>query len=333
MRYVLAALLAIACWAAGVQPAAAADGAGEWLAVVRVHPQPSVAGPEILLGEIAAVETDDPQLREQLAGLSVGRAALPGHGRELNVGTLRVRLRQAGLPERQIRIEAPATRFQVLTRAQTIGGAELAAVAEAALRARIDRWLEELGGGSLAFTCEIPNGLTLVDGAAQVSTARVSGSPPGPIVVAVVASVDGVPQRTITVRCETRWLAEVWVVQTPVVRHQVLDRTTVALEVREFTSVPRGLVPAAEDPAGWRAIRPLSPGTVLAAGTVERVPLVWKGRAVSIAAQAGPVWVSAPGVALEDGRLGDVVRVENSLSGYVLQARVVGADAVEALVP
>jgi len=113
----------------------------------------------------------------------------------------------------------------------------------------------------------------------------------------------------------------------------VLDRTTVALEVREFTSVPRGLVPAAEDPAGWRAIRPLSPGTVLAAGTVERVPLVWKGRAVSIAAQAGPVWVSAPGVALEDGRLGEIVRVQNSLSGYVLQARVVGVDAVEAVVP
>src|SRR5690606_35094224 len=76
--------------------------------------------------------------------------------------------------------EAPGTTFQVLTRAQTIAGTELAAVAEAALRARIDRWLEELGGGSLAFKCQVPDGLTLVDGATQVSTARVSGSPPGP---------------------------------------------------------------------------------------------------------------------------------------------------------
>ncbi|OUN01053.1 MAG: flagella basal body P-ring formation protein FlgA [Firmicutes bacterium ZCTH02-B6] len=333
MRILVAALIAMACWAAGVQPAAAAPGDGDWLAVVRIHPQPSVTGPEILLGEIAAVETDDPQLREQLAGLSVGRAALPGYGRELNVGTMRVRLRQAGFPERLIHIDAPDSRFQVLTRAQTIGGQELAAIAEAAVRANADRWLQELGGGSLAFACPIPDGLTLVDGRVQVSAERVSGSPPGPIIVTVVASVNGIPQRTITVRCDTRWLAEVWVVQTPVVRHQVLDTNSVALETREFTSVPRGLVPASEDPAGWRAIRPLSPGTVLAGGTVERVPLVWKGRAVTIAAQAGPVWVSAPGVALEDGRLGEVVRVQNSVSGYVLLARVVDVDAVEALVP
>lgn len=308
-------------------------GAEEWLAVVRVHPQPSVTGPEILLGEIAAVETADPSLRKRLTGLSVGRAALPGQARELSVGTMRVRLRQAGLPERQIRIEAPGTRFPVHTRAQFVSGAELAAAAERAVQEHLAHREQELGAGTLAAACAPPDGFWVVDGAAEVAVARVSGTPPGPVMAAVTVSVDGTAQRTVMVRCETRWLVEVWVVQSLVLRHQVLDRETVALELREFSTVPRGLLPADEDPEGWRAVRPLAPGTLLAAGTVERVPMVWRGQPVSIAAQAGSVWVGAPGIALEDGRLGDVVRVQNSLSGYVVQARVVGPDTVQALVP
>ncbi|HEY8417930.1 MAG TPA: flagellar basal body P-ring formation chaperone FlgA [Limnochordales bacterium] len=336
MRYFLVVILAGLIWNLAA-PAAAqgvtAAGAEGWLAVVRVHPQPSVTGPEILLGEIAAVEAADPALRQRLAGLSMGRAALPGQGRELSVGTMRVRLRQAGLPERQIRIEAPEASFSVLTRAQFISGADVAAVAEGAVREHLADRQQELGGGTLAVTCAPPDGLWVVDGAAEAAVARVTGTPPGPVMAAVTVSVDGKPQRTLMVRCETKWLVDVWVVQSLVLRHQVLDRESVALELREFSSVPRGLLPADEDPQGWRAVRPLVPGTLLAAGTVERVPLVWRGQPVSIAAQTGSVWVGAPGIALEDGRLGDVVRVQNSLSGYVVQARVVGPDAVEALVP
>src|SRR5690606_26125040 len=148
-RYCFAALLAALLWAAAGVPAAAAGGGGDWLAVVRVHPEPSVAGPDISLGEIAAVEAADPMLRERLTALSVARAALPGQGRELSGGTWRVRRRQAGLPERHIRIEAPAANFQVRTRAQSIPGSELAAVAEAALWDNLARWQQELGGGTM----------------------------------------------------------------------------------------------------------------------------------------------------------------------------------------
>jgi len=242
-------------------------------------------------------------------------------------------MRQAGLPERQIRIEAPAESLRVVTRAQTVDGSTLASVAQAAVWANLPRWQQEIGHGTLDVTCPVPSGLTLVDGALGFTVVRVSGTPPGPVVVSVSISVDGTAKRTVTVRCDTRWLAEVWVVQSPVLRHQVLDESAVALELREFSALPRGLVPAGEDPSGWRAVRPLPPGTILAAGAVERVPLVWKGRPVSMNAQAGAVWVNAPGVALEDGRLGEVVRVQSSLSGNVVQARVVGVDAVEVLVP
>lgn len=331
MRRFVAAILAAYMWAAAVP--AAAHGLGEWLAVVRVHPEPSVTGPDILLGEIAAVEAADPALVEELARLPVGRAALPGHARELSVGTVRVRLRHAGLPERLIRIDAPSPTFPVRTRSQIVSGAELAAAAEAAVWEQVGRWQQELGGGSLVLACPSADDLSVPAGEVELAVSRVTGTPPGSVLATVTVGVDGTPHKNVVVRCEARWQMEVWVVQQLVRRHQVLEGDVVALEVREFTALPRGLVPATEDPAEWRAVRPLTPGTVLAGGAVERVPLVWQGRPVSIVAQAGGVWVGAPGVALQDGRLGDVVRVENASSGFVVRARVVGPDTVEALVP
>src|SRR5690606_23769697 len=87
----------VAVWlllAAGAA-AAAASGAAEPLAVVRVPARAAVLGPDILLGDIAQIETADEELAGRLAALSLGRAAIPGQVRELNMATVRVRMRRS----------------------------------------------------------------------------------------------------------------------------------------------------------------------------------------------------------------------------------------------
>src|SRR5690606_2849590 len=122
-------------------------------------------------------------------------------------------------------------------------------------------------------------------------------------------------RRTVMVRCDALVALDVPVVTAPVARHDALTEDNVAVERREFASLPRGLLlpeaVLAGPGSGPRATRPLTPGTVLTDSMVE----------------------AAPGVALEDGRVGDVIRVQNSLSGQVIRARVAAADRVEAIVP
>ncbi|MBO8142171.1 MAG: flagellar basal body P-ring formation protein FlgA [Firmicutes bacterium] len=315
------ALLSVLLWLVVSAPVLGAP----WLAVVRIHPKPHVAGPEIYLGEIADVEASDETLAGQLEGLAVGRAALPGQARQLSVGTIRVRMRQAGLPEELILIQAPALSFGVQTRAQRIPGEELRAAAEHAVR--------RAARDELAMACDDPGDATVMIGAKTVVPDRLIGTPPGPVVAALEIRIDGNLVRTVMVRCETRVKRNVWVTTATVKRHQVLDDTAVALERRELAVLPRGLLePGSGSLEGLRATRPLAPGTVLTEAMVEPVPAVWRGKPVEIVARLGPVEVRAPGVALEDGRPGDIVRVENDASGQVLQALVVDGETVEALI-
>src|SRR5690606_41812891 len=63
------------------------------LAVLRIPAPVDVAGPDILLGDIAHIETDDADLARRLQGLSLGPAAIPGQRPEPRVATVRARAR------------------------------------------------------------------------------------------------------------------------------------------------------------------------------------------------------------------------------------------------
>lgn len=334
----------VAVWlllAAAGAAAAAASGAAEPLAVVRVPARAAVLGPDILLGDIAQIETADEELAGRLAALSLGRAAIPGQVRELNMATVRVRMRQQSLPEKHIVIEAEKPSVAVATRALEVPGP---ALAEAARTAVLEQALPAGAAADpvwraaeLSLTCVDPGPAVVADGALALHVSRVSGTPPGSMTAAVDIVVDGAVRRTVMVRCDALVALDVPVVTAPVARHDALTEDNVAVERREFASLPRGLLlpeaVLAGPGAGLRATRPLTPGTVLTDSMVEAAPVVLRGAPVTIVAATARIHVAAPGVALEDGRVGDVIRVQNSLSGQVIRARVAAADRVEAIVP
>src|SRR5690606_2241723 len=189
----------------------------------------------------------------------------------------------------------------------------------------------------LSLTCVDPGPAVVADGALALHVSRVSGTPPGSMTAAVDIVVDGAVRRTVMVRCDALVALDVPVVTAPVARHDALTEDNVAVERREFASLPRGLLlpeaVLAGPGAGLRATRPLTPGTVLTDSMVEAAPVVLRGAPVTIVAATARIHVAAPGVALEDGRVGDVIRVQNSLSGQVIRARVAAADRGEAIVP
>lgn len=313
-------------------------GSAEPLAVVRVPERAAVNGPDIVLGEIASIETADSDLGRRLQELSLGRAALPGQSRELNVATMRVRMRQQSLPEKHIVIEAPQPAVSVVTRSQVVTGQALVETAEAAVRRRGQGTHgPALGSSEVVFACAVPDDVIVSDGLVELQVSRLIGAAPGPIVVSVDVIVDNTVQRSVMIRCDARVALDVPVTTVALHRHAPLDEDSVTVERREFSSLPRGLLePSAifneSSGAGMRTTRPLSPGTVLTESMVEASPVVLRGRPVQIVAMLHHVQVSAPGVALEDGRVGDVIRVENSTSGQIIRARVIAADRVEAVV-
>lgn len=319
-----------------------AAGSAEPLAVVRLPARVAVAGPDILLGDIADIETSDVDLNRRLQQLSLGRAAIPGQSRALSVATMRVRMRQQLLPEKQIVIDAPESAVSVTTRAQVVPGAALVEAAEQAMRPEgsesgpVDGPLPP--GAEVILACAEPDTVTVGDGSLELHVSRLIGTAPGPMVASVDVIVGDAVQRTVMVRCDARVALDVLVTVAPLGRHASLGEETVAVERREFASLPRGLIEAADADVGrlgldrLRTTRPLAAGTVLTDRMVELAPIIIRGQPVQIVATLGRVQVAAAGVALTDGRLGDIIQVENVVSGQNIRARVIASDRVEALV-
>ena len=99
--------------------------------------------------------------------------------------------------------------------------------------------------------------------------------------------------------------------------------------------------PVRVDAGGWvlrplpvevtraRAVVDLPAGQVIHRGWVVQAPLVQSGESVSLTVVAGSLRVETRGIAMQGGRLGEVIRVVNPDTGRRLPARIVGPGAVE----
>jgi flagella basal body P-ring formation protein FlgA len=78
-----------------------------------------------------------------------------------------------------------------------------------------------------------------------------------------------------------------------------------------------------------RASRDLTPGDVLLRHDVVLPPAIRSGDPVRVRLLSGPVIVAADGVAAQNGRIGEEIRVVNPSSGRTIRARVVAPREVE----
>ena len=127
--------------------------------------------------------------------------------------------------------------------------------------------------------------------------------------------------------CLVRASSEHFIVRTPIRRGAPIE-THHVLRTRAFLddAPVRSL---ANEIFGARARRPLAPGDLLFAQDVITPPLVRTRERVVARVIADGVAVSVDGIAAQDGREGDLIRIVNPSSGRVLRARVVGPSTVE----
>lgn len=112
--------------------------------------------------------------------------------------------------------------------------------------------------------------------------------------------------KQLTFTIDVRLWDSAWVVVSPVERGEVLGSDRVLRSWQDVTDLDAwtGL-----NLSQVRARRTLRAGTPLTHDAVESLPLILRGRPVTVAAAAGSIKVSRSGVALADARLGEPVRV------------------------
>jgi flagella basal body P-ring formation protein FlgA len=312
--------------------AASAWSAGHAVSV-SLHSSASVARPAVVLGEVADVTGADQAQVQRLRTLPLGRlgagAPVVSLARHTIAGWVCAR---RGLCGGEV-VWSGAPQVEIRETVQAVGSADLAEVA----KKELERALAPLGAELSAEAATGPGSVQLPAGPA-VFTAR--PLPPGTaparrMSVWVDASVEGRFVRTVAVQFKVSARVAGWVARDEIaagarvaadafVPAQVDLAETPGVEPRRradtFTHAAEILV----------ARRTLRPGQPLTAANSGPAPLVARGELALLRVKSTPIELESRVEVMQDGFLGQTVRVKATNAAGTMLATVAGAGLLEA---
>jgi len=146
----------------------------------------------------------------------------------------------------------------------------------------------------------------------------------GTVPVKVVFLLNTGEEVTYAATARVRAFASVLVAAERLNRHEILTSEALRIEKREITHITDAYYDDAAEVAGKRARRVISPGRIVKASDIEKVPLVDRGAGVTVAVVLGKVTVTSKARALEDGEMGEIIKVQDLTTGKRLVGTVAG---------
>jgi flagella basal body P-ring formation protein FlgA len=285
------------------------------LATITLLSEAEVVGTVITLGEIAEIDyhlsEEEGKARLDLEEINVGRAPLPGNFRQIAIGHIEVRLRQAGIhPSTVILVPPPEGSVKITTATQE--------VTKGMVTASVLDCLEEQTGEEFYIDVEVGDVLPLTVPLGRLEL-RLGTLPlrSGSYRVSVGIYVDGQRHRTIQVRVGLQ----------PRKAGTMIHREDVEKVIPD-SSFPGQLFSELEAVVGLEAKRTIRKGAPITLDDVTVSVLIQKGDTVIIEAISGVITVKALGIALQSGKLGDWIQVKNTESQKEITARIVGKGIV-----
>lgn len=190
----------------------------------------------------------------------------------------------------------------------------------------------EVAGGQLRYEVEARwQGDLLLDvpGVVDFRVRSMSSRPfRGPTVVRLDLNVDGEVARTLTVTVDCRLYGDVVVSRHALRPGTELAADALAVEERDVTGLKQGSFASVDELAGMEARRPIGVGEVVSRAHVGPVPVVRRDEEVVLSLETRSMSLLAAGIALQDGGVGQRIRVRNADSKKVLTAEVVDVGTV-----
>lgn len=285
-----------------------------------------VTGPQLTLGDIAQIDGDDAARITNLKKIPLGGAPVPGTKTVLSREVLTTRLIASQTDLSGIAWEPVPEAIAIAAGGQVVDGMLLAETAMAKLRNSLPiRQNEEIVISLLQDVPDVvvPLGVITYDLAPQ----SVRFGTPQTIYLQTVA--DGVLFRKIPIKCEIKRFATVVTMTEPITTRTMLTPELVRLSWMEVSRLPAGYLTDTSKAVGLVVLRSMPAGSVLYSSHLDRPVLVKRGAVIVILAISDNVVVTAPGVALSDGREGQQISVRNTATKRMVAARVLDKETVE----
>lgn len=294
---------------------------------IELRPQVVVGGGPVSLGDVAYLRGDDLETLRQFAAVPLGQAPRLGAATSLSRESL-MRWVAARLRHADARVSwQGAQEVSVQAAAHELSGHLI----EQTARVSLAGWLKQRATRFSADAVVPPRDLAVPVGQLEL---RVRPLPGGDSLAArqrvwVDVHVNGDFVRAVPVDFNVAAYGPALVAPQPLARGVMVAAQT--LERQEASLTAPGARPASVQLAAageLRARRPLQAGAVITAGDVEAAPAVSRGEQVTLLAGEGALELETRAEALQDGHVGQAVKVRAAGGSAPVVAQVVSPGRV-----
>jgi flagella basal body P-ring formation protein FlgA len=131
------------------------------------------------------------------------------------------------------------------------------------------------------------------------------------------------------IRVRFSYYANVLVTVDKIRRNDIIVQSLVDTERREITFIYEKAIESIESIEGFRARRNIGKDQILTTGMLERIPVVEPGREVSVLYKTAGFEITASGIVLENGYIGDNIRIRYNHSNKVVACTVLDEKTVQ----
>ena len=284
----------------------------------------AVSDVEYTLGEIAKLQGNDPSFVDRIAGLKVGRSPLPGRNLTITRSLLLSRLRFHKVDTNKLVFPNNET-VRVYRAALKVPGKDI----EEAVLAFISKNHpdEDVQPKLLAQVSDVflPRGELSYD----ISEIGIYKKEGGYRNYQVNFRIDGEPARKVTVRAYLKVYKEIFVAKDTIQRDKIIEEADLVRVRRNVDRTTADYVTEPLDLVGKIATRTINPKEVIQERTVTTPPLVNNGDRLTILYETPLLRLTAPGISMSKGRMGEKIPVRNADSKLVVYATVQDENTVQ----
>ena len=288
-------------------------------------PESSVVEKETYrLGDIARLEGQDPHLIERLERIKIGRSPLPGRDLSVSRSIMLSRIRSAKIDTK--RIVFPGSQNTRIQRAalkipgKDIDQSVLSHIREVYsgkdIKPRILAKTRDvfLPRGEVSYRI-LKKGRHLKEGGYQTFE--------------IEFNVNGKSIRKVPVRTYIKLYKDILIAKDTIKEDHIIRESDILKVRRNVDRMPSAYVTDEKNILGKVASRAINPNEIIKETTVSEVPVVKSGDQLMIVFETPNLRLTAPGISLQKGGLGDRIQVRNLQSKILVYATVQDKNHVQ----
>jgi flagellar basal body P-ring formation protein FlgA len=148
------------------------------------------------------------------------------------------------------------------------------------------------------------------------------------VVLTAIAAVDGIAQGEVQITGWVDVFESVLCASRPLKKGEIIKEADVILVKRNLSQLPGNLLTDPKEALGLMVKHSVPENTSLRQEMLEKPPALVKGDKVTILVERGSLRLRALGIALERGRPGEVIKVENTMNSKEIYATVMDGSTV-----